>query len=97
MSIYYTQRSPFESNPERLVSEALAASQTPADIIRALSPPLPQIRLFPPRFGYGEKQDRIPTILEVLDVDRYYRNRRDDISGGPQSWQGSARNVQGSY
>lgn len=97
MSIYYRQRSPWETQPERLVSEALIASQTPADIIRAQSPPLPQINPFPPRFGWPDKKERTPTIMEVLNVDRYYRNRRDDITGGPQSWQGSARNVQGGF
>lgn len=89
----YEQQRPWQSNAERLVSEALAASQTPADVLAQLRPPLPQIIPFPPRFGYGTVQERMPSIWSVLDVARLYGDNKDDISGGPGGYEAASRNV----
>lgn len=91
--IYY-EIGPSYSNEERLVTAALMTATVPGAIIQAeVRSPLPQIDPFPPRFGYPDYQDRQASIGVVLDVDRAYRNRRDDVSGGVQGWQASARNI----
>lgn len=89
----YEQASPWQSNQERLVSEALAASQTPGDILAEIGPPLPQV-YNRPRFGWPDVNERTPTVEQVLDIDRLYGDAREAISGGPSSYAGSARNVQ---
>jgi hypothetical protein len=91
--IYY-EIGPNSSNQERLVTAALMTATIPGAIIQAqVRPPLPQIDPFRPRFGYPDYPDRQADITQVLNVDRYYRNRRDDVSGGVQGWQSAARNV----
>lgn len=89
----YQQLGPSMSNQERLVTQALLTASIPADEVAEIRPPLP-IDPFPPRFGYPDYPERQPIISEVLDVDRYYLNRRDDISGGVQGWQSGARNTE---
>ena len=90
--IYY-ELGPNYSNQERLVTAALRTATVPGAEIAAIRPPLPQIIAFRPRFGYEDYPDRQPGITVVLNVDRYYQNRRDDLSGGVAGWQASARNV----
>ena len=54
-------------------------------------PPLPQIRLFPDRFGYGERPQ--PGIEDIVSVDRIYSEPRVSwYSGSPAGYGGSARN-----
>lgn len=89
----YEESKPFQSNQERLVSEALAESQRSADSIRQLRPPLPQVDPFPPRFGYKPVQDRALTVEDVVGVARTYGDARYQTSGGMESIQGSSRNV----
>jgi hypothetical protein len=90
----YLQASAFYRNEERLVSQALVVATIPgAQLAAQVRPPLPNIRPFPPRFGYPEYASRQPGIDAVLDVPFSYRNRRSDISGGPAGWQASSRNV----
>jgi hypothetical protein len=89
----YQELGPNYSSQELLVTESLRTAMVPAEEIAQIRPPLPQIDPFPPRYGYADYPDRQPGIGLVLDVDRYYRNRRDDISGGVAGWQGAARNV----
>ncbi len=92
----FLQQNPWQSNEERLTSEALQAAYTPAEILAQVRPPLQQIQLFPPRYGYGDASSRVPTIMDVLDVFRQVPDKRTSLSGGPAGWQASARNVQGS-
>jgi hypothetical protein len=90
----YDQQKPFQSNQERLVSEALASSQLPAEVISAIRPPLPQVDPFRPRFGYKPVQDRALTIEDVVGVSTTYGDARYQTSGGMESIQGSSRSVQ---
>lgn len=90
VNVAYTQHSPDQSNEERLTTEALAESQAPEDVVRMLTPPLPQIVAFPPRFGWPTYEQRQPGIEEVFDLDRMYGDFSADRSG---SYTGSARNV----
>jgi hypothetical protein len=92
----YTELGPNYSNQERLVTQALQVATIPAaEILATVRPPI-FVQMFPPRFGYESYQERQVGITTVLDVDRAYRNRRADLSGGVASWQGAARNV-GTY
>jgi len=75
-------------NEERLVDAALAAADVPGPVLAAQPPPLPQIELWRPRMGYNQ---RALSVTEVLAVNRLYRDRRWDTSGGPHDFQASAR------
>ena len=64
---------PWSTNAERLVSQALMIMNIPGKDIQAMvRPPLPQIRLFPDRFGYGARIE--PTIELFLVVVRFYKS-----------------------
>jgi hypothetical protein len=89
----YNELGPNFSNQERLVTRALMTATVPSEVLQGLRPPLPQIVPFPMRFGYPDYPDRQADMRQVLDVDRYYRNRRDDISGGVAGWQAASRNI----
>ena len=77
---------------ERLTSQALMVMQIPGkDIQEMVRPPLPQIRLFPDRCGYGDR--RSPGIEDVVTIDRVYAEPRISwYSGGPAGFGGTARN-----
>lgn len=97
MSVY-SQISPWARNEERLVTEALIVADIPgAEIQAEVRPPLPQIQMFPPLYGYPDYQARQATIDSVLATDRMYQDRRSDTSGGPNDWMASARFVNGPY
>lgn len=92
----YDQKRPWGSNEERLTGEALAASQTPGDVLAEMvRPPLPQIIMFPPLYGYPSYSQRQATIDSVLGESRFGPNQRTDFSGGEAGWQASARFVNG--
>lgn len=83
---------PWASNEERLTQQALIAATIPgAELAKMVRPPLPQIRLFPDRFGYGPHTQ--PEIEDVVSVDRVYTEPRVSwYSGGVGSYSGSSRN-----
>lgn len=85
------RKSPWSSNEERLVDEALQRHTAPREAVALTLPPLPQIDPFPPRYGYGASWERQPGIKDVLGTDRYYPDRRLDFSGSAGSYTGSAR------
>ncbi len=62
-----------------------------AQIQQMVRPNLPQIRLFPDRFGYGER--RQPEMDDIVSIDRNYVEPRVSwYSGGPAGYTGSSRN-----
>jgi hypothetical protein len=83
---------PWSSNEERLTQQAIAVASIPgAQLQQMVRPNLPQIRLFPDRFGFGERTQ--PTIEDVVSVDRVYTEPRVSwFSGGPAGYSGSPRN-----
>lgn len=90
----YTYLGPFASNEERLVQRAIQSNDLPgselADMVR---PPLAQINPFPPRYGYDQ---RVPTIYDVMDVNRTYTDSRISwYSGSPAGYEGTSRNTLG--
>lgn len=57
---------PFASNQERLLSQSLAANlMSGPELQQYVRPPLPQIKLFPPRFGYMDEAYGIQDIVEL--------------------------------
>jgi len=88
----WTYDGPWGSNEERLTSQALVVATMPGRVIQQkVRPPLPQIRLFPDRFGYGDR--RQPEIDDVISVDREYMEPRVSwYSGGVGSYSGASRN-----
>jgi hypothetical protein len=88
----WSYNGPWSSNMERLTSQALMVATIPgADIQAMVRPPLPQIQLFPERFGYGPSVQ--PGIEDVVSVDRNYHEPRVSwYSGSPAGYSGSSRN-----
>jgi hypothetical protein len=83
---------PWASNMERLTQQALmAATMSGTDLQQNVRPTLPQIRLFPDRFGFGERFQ--PDINDVVSLDRVYTEPRVSwYSGSPAGYSGSSRN-----
>jgi hypothetical protein len=83
---------PWSSNEERLTQQALMTnSMTGAQLRTEIRPNLPQIRLFPDRFGYGDRFEI--GIDDVVSIDRVYVEPRVSwYSGGPAGYSGSTRN-----
>jgi hypothetical protein len=88
----WTYNGPWSSNEERLTQQALMVATIPgAQIQQMVRPNIPQIRLFPDRYGYGERTQ--PTIDDVVSVDRNYIEPRISwYSGGPAGYSGTSRN-----
>ena len=87
---------PFQSNQERLLSQALATWTMPgAELQEYVRPPLPQIQLFPARFGYS---DREIDIADIVEMPRRTATQRveSDFSQTPNTTQSSSRNTLGS-
>jgi hypothetical protein len=91
----YQYNGPWSTNAERLTSQALMVMNIPgADIQAMVRPPLPQIQLFPERYGYERKQ---PGIDDIVTVDRNYTEPRISwYSGGVAGYQAAERNALGS-
>lgn len=84
---------PWSSNEERLTGQALMAATTPGDAISQLvRPNLPQVKLFPPRFGYRSREIG---IADIMDVDEIYQQPRVNFQGGLAGYEGTSRNAQG--
>lgn len=88
----WTYNGPWSSNEERLTQQALmAAIASPSQIRMNVRPNLPQLRLFPDRFGYGDRLQ--PGIDDVVSIDRNYVEPRVSwYSGGVAGYSGSSRN-----
>lgn len=57
---------PFASNQERLLSQSLASwSMTGEEIQEYVRPPLPQVELFPARYGYLTTELGIEDIVDI--------------------------------
>jgi hypothetical protein len=92
----YSYQGPWASNMERLTQQALMVMNIPgADIQAMVRPPLPQIQLFPDRFGYGNRTQ--PGIDDIVTIDRKYAEPRVSwFSGGAAGYQAAERNALGS-
>jgi hypothetical protein len=87
----YDFMGPFANAQEAFMVRALRSATMPAALLQDLiRPPLPQIQLFPPRFGYRTRQ---LGILDVMDVNEEFQPTRVDFTREPGGYQGTSRNV----
>ena len=87
---------PFQSNQERLLSQSLAAWDMTGEEIQALvRPPLPQIKLFPPRYGFTENEIGIEDIIQLPRQTATAQRVESDFSQTPNSTQSTSRNTLG--
>jgi hypothetical protein len=83
---------PFASNRDRVIGQALASATMPGEQLQELvRPPLPQIELFPPRFGYEVSELSLEEILQVTS--RTYE--RTDYAQQPNTQESTSRNTLG--
>lgn len=89
----WTYAGPNATHEEQRVQEAISAATQDGQYLAAtVRPPLPQIRLFPERFGYDTTPLRID---DIVNLDRRYKDVRVSwFSGGPASFSGAPRNAQ---
>lgn len=87
---------PFQSNQERLVSQALAAWTMPgAELQEYVRPPLPQIQLFPARFGYLESEIGIEDLVDLPRRVATTQRVESDFSQTPNTQQSTSTNSLG--
>jgi hypothetical protein len=62
----YDRSHPWQSLPERLVTESLAVADIPGDVLALQSAPPPVVRpLFPPKYGYRTTALGVQDALQV--------------------------------
>ena len=86
LSAQFDMLRPWAPGETAKITVALASIDAPAEQIRTLRPPLPQVPFMPPRLGY---------LHEVVDVDTCVNlsrdpAARDDFSGSPAGYSGSS-------
>lgn len=88
---------PFASNQERMLSQSLASlMMSGAEVQEYVRPPLPQIKLFPSRFGYTENEIGIEDIVNLPRGNAPTAQRvESDFSQTPNSTQSTSRNTLG--
>jgi len=87
----YDFMGPFGDLQEANMSRALRAVTIPAQLIPDLvRPPLPNLVLFPPRFGYRTRE---LGIMDVMDVNEEFQPTRVDFTREPGGYQGTSRNA----
>jgi hypothetical protein len=87
---------PFASNQERLLSQSLAAwRMSAAEIQEYVRPPLPQIELFPARYGYTEVEIGVEDLINMPRRGEGQQRVESDFSQTPNTTQSSSRNTLG--
>jgi len=87
---------PFQSNQERLMSQSLAAwNMTGAEIQEYVRPPLPQIQLFPARFGYTDTEIGIEDLINLPRRVATTQRVESDFSQTPNTQESSSTNSLG--
>lgn len=83
---------PFASNRERLMTQAMeVGNMTGAEVQEYVRPNLPQISLFPNRYGYVKEAYGVDEIIGVTGRS----NERTDFSQVPYALQSTSRNTLG--
>jgi len=87
---------PFQSNQERLLSQALATWTMPgAELQQYVRPPLPQVKLFPPRFGYSENEIGIEDLVNLPRKIASTQRVESDYSQTPNTTESTSTNSLG--
>jgi len=85
---------PFASNQERLLSQSLAANtMSGAELQEYVRPPLPQIKLFPERYGYTQTEISIEDIIDLPG--RAQQRVESDFSNTPNTTESTSTNSLG--
>lgn len=83
---------PFESNHSRLIYQAVASiTMNSEDIQLFVRPNLPQIEMFPDKYGYTQKEYGIEDIIELTGR----AATRKDFSGEATTTESTSRNTLG--
>jgi len=89
----YDYIGPWASKEEAIVTTALMSATIPgAALSELVRPPLAQIQLHPPRFGYRTREIG---IRDIMDVDDLYEQPKTNFTGGVAGYEGTSRNAQG--
>jgi hypothetical protein len=87
---------PFASNQERLLSQSLAAWRLSREELRTyVRPTLPQINLFPEKYGYNENEIGIEDIVELPRRTATTQRVESDFSQTPNTTESTSRNALG--
>ena len=85
---------PFADNQDRLLTQALAAQlMERQEVQEYVRPPLPQVRLFPSRYGYINTEYTIDDIIDVPGV--VPQRNEPNYSQSPGATQSTNRNTLG--
>lgn len=88
----YDYMGPFASKEEEIITRALVSNTIPGvqlqDVVR---PPLPQIQLFPPKYGYRSRQIG---LSDIAYVDELYAGPPTRENAADQGYQGTMRYAQ---
>jgi hypothetical protein len=83
---------PFASNQERLLSQSMAINtMSAAEIQEYVRPPLPQVELFPDKFGFNTNEYGIRDIVEMSGRP----TQRTDFAQQPNTTESTSRNTLG--
>lgn len=86
---------PFASNEERLLSQSLATQTMTSEELQAMvRPPIPQIQLFPEKYGYWTDEIGIEDIVQLRGRPQEQRNE-SDYSQTPNTSESTSRNTLG--
>ena len=86
---------PFQSNQDRLLNQSLATwTMSGAELQELVRPNLPQINLFPDRYGYTDTEITIEDVIGLPGA-RSGQRVESDFSNTPNSQQSSSRNTLG--
>ena len=66
-----------------------------AEIQQYVRPPLPQIKLFPPRYGFTENEIGIEDIIDLPRTAPTAQRVESDFSNTPNTTQSTSRNTLG--
>lgn len=87
----YDYMGPFENVQDAMMARAIKSVTMPAHLIPDIVRPfLPQIQLFPSRFGYRTREI---DITDVMNVNSEFQPERVDFTREQGSYTGTARNV----
>lgn len=89
--IRYDYMGPFANVQEALLTRAVRSVTLPSVMIQDLvRPPLPQVQMFPPRYGYRTRE---LGIMDVMNVDSEFQPTRTDFTQSQGAYQGTSRNA----
>ena len=88
----YDYMGPFSSDQQAKITQAISSVTVPAEFLTDIvRPPIPQIQLFRPRYGYRTREIG---IADIVNVDEIYAEPRTE-TGGAAGYSGTSRNTLG--